>query len=60
MSSERLKIDPHLCDQRRLRTPEPPVRGDCARICPVPHEGKRLPQRLQGIVANWKKGEALI
>ncbi|MFO7916618.1 MAG: hypothetical protein R6V13_00870 [Anaerolineae bacterium] len=52
------KTDPRLCDQRRLRLPDPPVRGDCVRICPVPQERERLPKRLQEIVAGWKKGRA--
>jgi epoxyqueuosine reductase QueG len=49
------KSDPRLCSQRRHRQLDPPVRGDCARICPVPYERKRLPKRLQAIVKEWKE-----
>jgi epoxyqueuosine reductase QueG len=45
-----------LCDMRRHRMVNPPVRGDCARVCPVPHEPKRLPERLQELVRTWKTG----
>ena len=48
------KSDPRLCDTRRHRMLNPPVRGDCARICPVPHEPNRLPKRLQAIVREWR------
>ena len=47
---------PILCNQRRIRVPDPPVRGDCARICPIPRERPNLPERLQAIVAEWKGG----
>jgi epoxyqueuosine reductase QueG len=43
-----------LCDMRRHRMTDPPVRGDCARVCPVPHERTRLPKRLQALVREWK------
>jgi epoxyqueuosine reductase len=43
-----------LCDMRRHRQIDPPVRGDCARVCPVPHERTRLPKRLQALVREWK------
>jgi epoxyqueuosine reductase QueG len=49
-----VKSDPRLCDMRRHRLLNPPVRGDCARICPVPNERERLPERLQAIVREWK------
>ena len=47
---------PILCNQRRARVPDPPVRGDCARICPVPRERANLPERLRALVAEWKRG----
>ena len=47
------KTDPVLCSSRRTRVPFAPIRGDCARICPIPYERKRLPQRLQAIVDEW-------
>jgi ferredoxin len=50
------KSDPRLCDMRRHRMINPPIRGDCARVCPVPHEPKRLPKRLQELVSAWKEG----
>jgi len=48
---------PLRCNARRTRVPDAPVRGDCARICPVPTERTNLPQRLQAIVAAWKRGD---
>ena len=48
---------PALCNSRRTRVPDAPVRGDCARICPVPSERTNLPQRLQAIVEAWKRGD---
>ncbi|MFN2229693.1 MAG: hypothetical protein ACK2VA_07985 [Anaerolineae bacterium] len=50
------KTDPRLCDMRRHRIPNPPVRGDCARVCPVPRVRERLPDRLQAIVEEWRAG----
>jgi len=52
------KTDPRLCDVRRSRMLNPPVRGDCARICPIPFARKRLPKRLQAIVQEWKSGDS--
>ncbi|MFN2229694.1 MAG: hypothetical protein ACK2VA_07990 [Anaerolineae bacterium] len=52
-----VRTNPPLCDMRRQRIPNPPVRGDCARVCPVPHERTRLPERLQELVRAWKAGE---
>ena len=49
-----VKSDPRLCDMRRHRLLNPPVRGDCARICPIPNERERLPERLQAIVREWR------
>ena len=49
------KTDPVLCNSRRTRVPRAPIRGDCARICPLPTERKRLPERLQRIMEEWKK-----
>jgi len=48
------KTDPTLCRRRRDDKPESPIRGDCVRVCPVPKLSPHLPQRLQGIVAEWK------
>jgi epoxyqueuosine reductase QueG len=50
------KSDPRLCDMRRHRMVNPPVRGDCARVCPVPYVRDRLPKRLQELVRAWKAG----
>ena len=50
------KSDPRLCDTRRHRMLNPPVRGDCARVCPVAKTKKRLPRRLQALV-QAQKGE---
>ena len=63
--SDRIFIDtptrtfPALCDRRRQADgerdiPNAPVRGDCARICPVPKLSKNLPKRLQEVVAEWR------
>ena len=51
------KSFPQICNARRTRVPNPPVRGDCARICPLPHERTNLPERLRAIVDAWKRGE---
>jgi epoxyqueuosine reductase len=50
------KTDPVICNSRRNRIADSPVRGDCARICPIPHERTHLPKRLQGIMDEWKSG----
>jgi len=50
-----MRTNAPLCDMRRHRMINPPVRGDCARICPVPHERTHLPERLQELVRAWKK-----
>lgn len=50
------KSFPVLCNSRRTRVPDAPVRGDCARVCPVPREPRVLPERLQRIMADWKAG----
>jgi epoxyqueuosine reductase QueG len=50
------KSDPRLCSMRRQRLINPPVRGDCARICPVPYERTHLPERLQALMRAWKAG----
>jgi len=44
------KTDPTLCRRRREGRPDSPIRGDCARVCPVPVPPKHLPARLKGIV----------
>jgi epoxyqueuosine reductase len=51
------KSFPQICNARRTRVPNAPVRGDCVRICPIPHERTNLPERLKAIVAAWKAGE---
>lgn len=48
------KTDPTLCRRRREDRPHSPIRGDCARVCPIPSMSKHLPSRLQGIVDTWK------
>lgn len=48
------KTDPVLCNSRRMRIPDSPIRGDCARICPVPIERTHLPKRLQALMSEWK------
>lgn len=42
--------DPTLCRRRRDGRPESPIRGDCARVCPIPSPPKHLPKRLRAIV----------
>ena len=44
------KTDPTLCRRRREGKPESPIRGDCARICPVPAPPTRLTERLERLV----------
>ena len=44
------KTDPRLCRRRRDGKPESPIRGDCARVCPLPKPPRHLPERLQSIV----------
>jgi epoxyqueuosine reductase QueG len=51
------KSDPRLCDTRRHRQLNPPVRGDCARVCPVAKTKKRLPKRLQALIQAQKGGQ---
>jgi epoxyqueuosine reductase QueG len=46
------KSEPRLCDTRRHRMLNPPVRGDCARVCPTAPGRKRLPRRLRELVQN--------
>lgn len=48
------KTDPVLCNRRREGKPHSPIRGDCARICPVPSMPKHLPERLKGILDEHK------
>ena len=47
-----VKSDPRLCNTRRHRMLNPPVRGDCARVCPVAQGDRRLPKRLQRLIQN--------
>lgn len=48
------KTFPPLCDGRLENLPDAPVRGDCARICPVPRLRKNLPERLKALAAEWR------
>lgn len=41
------RTDPTLCRRRREGKPDSPIRGDCARICPVPRPPRHLPERLK-------------
>jgi epoxyqueuosine reductase QueG len=50
------KTDPTLCRRRREGKPHSPIRGDCARVCPVPSLPRHLPDRLKRIVGDWKAG----
>lgn len=52
------KTDPTLCRRRREGKPHSPIRGDCARVCPIPSRPKHLPQRLSRMVADWEAGSA--
>lgn len=47
------KTDPVTCNSRRARIPDSPIRGDCARICPVPVTRTHLPARLKAMVEEW-------
>lgn len=47
------KTDPVTCNQRRVRIPDSPIRGDCARVCPVPVTRTHLPERLKTMVEEW-------
>jgi epoxyqueuosine reductase QueG len=53
------KTDPTLCRRRREGRPHSPIRGDCARVCPVPSPPRHLPDRLVGIVEEWQAGQAM-
>jgi len=54
------KTDPTLCRRRREGKPESPIRGDCARICPVPAPPKHLTERLKRLVdrCGWPAEDA--
>jgi len=47
------KTDPVTCNSRRNRIPNSPIRGDCARVCPVPVTRTHLPARLKAMVEEW-------
>jgi epoxyqueuosine reductase QueG len=49
------KTDPTLCRRRRDGNPNSPVRGDCARVCPVPKVPRHLTPRLEKFVAEWRQ-----
>jgi len=44
------KTDPTLCRRRREGRPDSPIRGDCARVCPVPRRPQHVPERLKAIL----------
>src|SRR5574340_121716 len=46
------RTDPTLCRRRRENRPDSPVRGDCLRICPVPHRPKHLSARLEAMLKD--------
>jgi epoxyqueuosine reductase QueG len=48
------RTDPTLCRRRRENKPHSPIRGDCARVCPIPAMPRHLPKRLEGIVGQWQ------
>ena len=50
--------DPTICRRRRDGIPESPVRGDCARVCPLPKVPRHLTPRLQKFVADWQNERA--
>lgn len=43
-----------LCGRRKERVVNPPVRGDCVRICPLPSLSNNLTDRLKKIVEEWR------
>ena len=43
-----------LCGRRKERVVNPPVRGDCVRICPLPSLSDNLPDHLRVIVDEWR------
>jgi epoxyqueuosine reductase len=48
------KTDPTLCRRRKEGKPHSPIRGDCARVCPIPSLPRHLPDRLARMVEDWK------
>ncbi len=52
-----VKTDPVVCSQRQDRIPNPPIRGDCVRVCPLPKLSSNLTRRLNGIVEEWRRGK---
>lgn len=47
------KTDPVTCNSRRTRIPDSPIRGDCARVCPLPVTRTHLPVRLKAMMEEW-------
>ena len=47
--------DAPLCTRRKDGPDVAPVRGDCFRICPLPGWQEHLPERLTGIIEEWKQ-----
>ena len=43
-----------MCTRRKDRIVNPPVRGDCVRVCPLPSLTNNLTERLQKIVDEWR------
>ncbi|KPK81714.1 MAG: hypothetical protein AMJ81_10375 [Phycisphaerae bacterium SM23_33] len=52
------RTDPTLCRRRREGRPDSPIRGDCARVCPVPRRPEHLPERLRRILEEWDRPRA--
>ena len=46
-----------ICTRRKDRIVNPPVRGDCLRVCPLPTLSNNLTGRLQKIVEEWRNTE---
>jgi epoxyqueuosine reductase QueG len=42
-------------DVKQAYMVNPPVRGDCARVCPVAQGERRLPKRLQSLIERQAK-----
>jgi ferredoxin len=51
------RTDPTLCRRRREGRPHSPIRGDCARVCPVPQPRSDLPEHLSRMIAAWQDGK---
>ena len=49
---------PAVCRRRREGRPTSPIRGDCARVGPIPRPRPDLPEHLKRLVAAWQEGQA--